>query len=95
MMNKLVEVLGISESSNWGAVAGCHAPEWDDMDETEILSWFEKFKILSFDNGVTIEFYHITPCKSACFGKGKGQAILRLTELPNINILTPAKAHLM
>jgi len=93
-MRKQVEVLGISENSNWGAVVGCHAPEWDGMDENEIFDWFGEFKKLSFENGAVLEFQKVTPCKATCFGNGRGQAVLRLARPPIPGIMTPAIAQL-
>ena len=93
-MDKIIEVLEIKNDSNLGSIAGCRAAEWDGMDEDGISSWFEDCKKLTFENGATLEFSGIIPFATTCFGGGKGQAVLRLSKVPEIRISTPSIAYL-
>ena len=92
-MNKLIEVLGISDNTQWGTILGCRATEWVNLSEDEIIAWFDNYKTLSFDDGSVVEFFQVCPYL-ACFGNGRGHAVLKLIAPPNINIATPTIAQL-
>ena len=93
-MKKTIEVLEIKNDSNLGLIVGCHTHEWDGMDESEISNWFEDHRTIAFADGTVMEFSRIIPFASACFGGGKGQAILRLSESSVASVRTPAIAYL-
>ena len=92
-MSKQIEVLGISNDTQWGTILGCRATEWADMDDDEIVAWFEGQRKLYFDDGFVIEFFQVCPYW-ACFDSGKGHAVLKLAAPPDSRIITPAFARL-
>lgn len=91
-MNKKIEILEIKKDDSLGFIVGCHASEWDGMDEAEIQQWFEGKKKLEFANGSVLEFSRVMPFSSTCFGRGRGQAVLSVSETPGIAVKTPTTA---